>query len=143
MATLRQKKEEKWAIRATSRAVKKNKANKIIEIKSYGQIISALKRIPLSVVYVIQCNNFFKIGFSCSGLGSRLDWLQMGNPYDLRVVFVILTPNNKLLERKLHEKFNSKRVRGEWFELTEKDLFELQEFSFKFFSANKKYAKNN
>lgn len=49
----------------------------------------------------------------------RLNELQTGNPYDLKIWYTIKVPKKIVyeLERELHQKFNKFNIRGEWFRL--------------------------
>lgn len=69
-------------------------------------------------VYVIQCNEFYKIGVA-RNLAKRLNEMQTGNPYELRVVLSIEVRGGSSFdtERFLHTKFQAYRVRREWFQL--------------------------
>lgn len=67
-----------------------------------------------SVVYVIQCGltDFLKIGYS-ENLQKRIDALQGGSPYPLRVLAT--WPGGSELESYLHQEFAELRHAGEWF----------------------------
>lgn len=72
-------------------------------------------------VYFIQegkgNHGYIKIGVS-NNVNKRLDSLQTGNPRKLTLMASIKcdTPNNAYrLEKKLHKKFKSQCIRGEWF----------------------------
>lgn len=60
-----------------------------------------------------------KIGFA-SDLKKRLQSLQIGSPEPLEIIAA--APADKSEEHMLHEFFAAKRVRGEWFDLTDDDL---------------------
>lgn len=72
----------------------------------------------LPCVYVIRCNEFYKIGRASNPL-QRLGDLQIGCPYELRLVQVFYTSlaGAAALEAELHERYAEYRVRGEWFAL--------------------------
>lgn len=57
-----------------------------------------------------------KIGFSRSGPG-RIKDLQIACPWDLRLIGV-MAADGMDAERRLHQRFASARIRGEWFEPT-------------------------
>lgn len=69
-------------------------------------------------------SGMFKIG-SCTNLDDRLSILQTGNPRELRIIGTWRSFNAGELERRLHRRLKTKRVRGEWFELTETDISDL------------------
>lgn len=75
-------------------------------------------------VYVIKMNgggNYTKIGFSVDYL-KRLDSLKSGNPYELSILAIIKTHLYKKVEKALHNHFESKNIRGEWFNLNSLDI---------------------
>ena len=85
-------------------------------------------------VYFIQCNGKngpIKIGVT-SQLKERLETLQTGNPYELRLITSIKLRNMEeafSLEKKLHKKFRRFLIRGEWFssKIRISDVWEIQE----------------
>ena len=71
------------------------------------------------VVYFIRAGNkgAIKIGVA-SDLAKRLETLQTGNPFELKVLATIPCSSEQHaydLERRMHKLFASKRIRGEWF----------------------------
>ena len=71
------------------------------------------------VVYFIRAGNkgAIKIGVA-SDLAKRLETLQTGNPFQLKVLATIPCSSEQHayeLERRMHKLFASKRIRGEWF----------------------------
>lgn len=77
-------------------------------------------------VYILRCNEFFKIGLTRGSITSRVDTLQVGNPYIIELVFCIPTAKPEELEKLLHARFNASRGIREWFKLSKED-FELLE----------------
>ena len=74
------------------------------------------------MIYFIGCNDrYVKIGVSHSPI-SRLNDLQVGNPYDLTVLKTIDVSHKA--EAYLHDKFSHLHHRGEWFLLNS----ELREY---------------
>jgi len=59
-----------------------------------------------------------KIGIS-SDPESRLKTLQTGSPKDLKLSFSFPVPDDKELEGYLHERFEDRRLNGEWFDFTD------------------------
>jgi len=79
------------------------------------------------IVYVIGTDSSrtpYKIGISSSkNLIARKGALQTSHWLDLHIAYQSeLIPKVKDVERKLHEHFKSKHVRGEWYTLNEKDV---------------------
>ena len=67
-------------------------------------------------LYLIQCQQFYKIGIA-NDIENRLVQLSTGNPFELEVLATYGFENATAVETVLHQKFNSQRARGEWFEL--------------------------
>lgn len=70
------------------------------------------------MIYFIRCNQYVKIGFCERDPIRRLEKLQIGNPSRLRLVAV--KEGSRQDEGDLHCKFHKERVRGEWFNLSER-----------------------
>ena len=68
-------------------------------------------------VYIIRASgtDLYKIGFSSSPLGKRLNQLTSGCPYPLQVVLDLPCSNAKELEKKSHKRFADRKQKGEWF----------------------------
>src|SRR5690348_10834207 len=67
-------------------------------------------------VYFIQCedaNKYIKIGYTQGDPQERLEKLQVGCPYPMTLLGVV--DSGRKVERELHRKYDSHRVRGEWF----------------------------
>ncbi|MBI3879761.1 MAG: GIY-YIG nuclease family protein [Verrucomicrobia bacterium] len=79
---------------------------------------------PLQSVYLIEGNNFFKIGIALDVL-RRLRSMRTSTPFELTVVKVWKSTRASEVERLLHEKFKDHRVRGEWFQLPKAKIDEL------------------
>jgi hypothetical protein len=75
----------------------------------------------MQYLYLIKCQQFYKIGVA-NDVQGRLAQLSTGSPFELRVVRVFGYINAEIVERVIHQRFTSKRTRGEWFELDEEDL---------------------
>lgn len=82
------------------------------------QIITEL---PVPATYIIRCKNFYKIGFTRGSVLNRIEQFKTGNPFEISVVFVVLTERCEELEKKLHEEFKHRTHRGEWFDLQPED----------------------
>ncbi len=62
----------------------------------------------------------FKIGFTTKSVESRVKQLQTGNSSEIVIVSSFKTKHYLKVEKILHNKFNTERKRGEWFDLDEK-----------------------
>lgn len=73
-------------------------------------------------IYILKSSSgHYKIGRT-KYLQNRLSQLQTGSPISLKFVHSIKTQDMKALESELHHRFASKRVRGEWFNLSPEDV---------------------
>lgn len=89
-------------------------------------------------VYILKCNEFFKIGRTERSVMSRIKDMQVGNPYEVELVFCIPTRNPTLLEEKIHEMFKASRRSGEWFRLYKEDFEALEGWLPNFFEEMRK-----
>ena len=72
-------------------------------------------------VYFIQCDKWFKIGATTDVYG-RFHNIQVCNPFDVTLFHVIKSDNMRLTEKLFQGMFGRAEKRGEWFELSEKNL---------------------
>jgi len=79
------------------------------------------KQMKHGFVYVLQAGEFYKIGRS-RNVDNRIMQLSTIPPFELELVCAIATDDMYELEKLLHERFDNRRVRGEWFALTEEDV---------------------
>ena len=80
------------------------------------------KRRDYGFVYLLKADNgFYKIGRTKS-LDDRIKQLEIASPHELELILVIETDNCRNIEESLHLRFDDKRSRGEWFELSEADV---------------------
>lgn len=75
----------------------------------------------MQYLYLIRCQQYYKIGVA-SDVQSRLAQLSTGNPFELEPVTVCGFDNASAVETVLHQRFASKRTRGEWFALDADDV---------------------
>ena len=80
-------------------------------------------------VYVIYLEDtaserFYKIGMAAS-FTARYDAHQCASPFPICVACAYFVGNMRAEERFLHAEFADKRVRGEWFRLTDSDLDQI------------------
>lgn len=92
-------------------------------IKSKMELDSAIKsNCRKGFVYVLTDGVYFKIGKTKNTVDLRRKQMSVGNPSQIDIVLEIATNNIDLLEVQLHEKYRQKKVKGEWFKLSKKDL---------------------
>ena len=80
----------------------------------------------MSVVYFVKHKTMkpIKIGVT-SNLTKRLQALRVSCPYGLDLIGRILSPEPKELESKLHKRLKSKRLNGEWFDISLSKLIKI------------------
>jgi hypothetical protein len=64
----------------------------------------------------------YKIGFTKNHPSIRLKKLSTGNSNEIRLLNFYQSKNYVKIEKMLHLKFNKSRYRGEWFNLTKKEV---------------------
>jgi phage regulator Rha-like protein len=91
---------------------------------SKGYIVDYSPKKQPDIVYFIKnfSTGHYKIGCT-SSLRNRLQALQIGNA-DLLEVYATIK-GGKDLEGILHKRFESKRINGEWFSITEEDIYDV------------------
>ncbi|NIV32750.1 MAG: hypothetical protein GWN58_25880 [Anaerolineae bacterium] len=72
-------------------------------------------------VYLLQCAEYYKIGCS-KKVDRRIKQLSTLPPFDLVHICSIQTDDMYQLEFELHQRFQHKRKRGEWFTLDAEDI---------------------
>jgi len=84
-------------------------------------------------IYVIYIDTglerIYKIGLA-KHFSSRFNQHQCSSPFDIFVSIAYFVENMRLEERTLHNMFDDKRVRGEWFKLNSDDLIEIAKRSY-------------
>ncbi|GET35912.1 GIY-YIG nuclease family protein [Microseira wollei] len=80
---------------------------------------------PNSYVYLIHevGTNYYKIGITVN-LNKRISQLQTGSANQLKYLHYIQISNRKEVEKALHTKYKTRRVRrnGEWFEFSNQEV---------------------
>ena len=80
----------------------------------------------------MKCANYYKIGHSKNPKNRRAT-IQTHNPLTVKICALLKTESFLQKEKDLHKYFETKRSRGEWFELEESDLIKLKtEWGFEF-----------
>lgn len=94
---------------------------------------AAIKRINSSktnesgcVYFLRGTNGLTKIGMSTRDADKRLNEFSPRLPFDTELVHVINCQDPFSIELSFHERFAEKRVRGEWFELSDDDICEIK-----------------
>jgi hypothetical protein len=77
-------------------------------------------------VYLLECQGFYKIGIT-RNVVERLKACQTGNPFEIKLVYYDFCSRARTVEGILHALFKDKNVRGEWFKLSDKDIYTTQQ----------------
>ncbi len=72
-------------------------------------------------IYLMQIDNWTKIGVA-TNYKARLSQMNVSSPYRIYGIAFHLVDNPLDVESRLHNKFDDKRGRGEWFTLGVKDI---------------------
>ena len=92
----------------------------------YRERIPKQTRTPrVGFVYLASGNGSFKIGRSWN-LESRERYLTTKLPFPVQIVHTIKAKDCVSAEQYWHERYEAKRVRGEWFNLSESDIVEFR-----------------
>jgi hypothetical protein len=79
-------------------------------------------------IYLVQAimpQTLFKIGYSAQPV-KRIESLGVKLPFPIAPLHLIPTNDTRTAERELHDKYASKRVNGEWFNLTPDDVIAIR-----------------
>ena len=68
-----------------------------------------------------------KIGYTKRSIEERIKEFKTGNASDFYIIDSFKSEWGTKIEASLHRAFKSKKVRGEWFNLTDEDLLSFQE----------------
>lgn len=70
-------------------------------------------------IYFVECDGWIKIGKTEGSVEKRIKQLQTGSPHEIKLVKSFRVENYlDIVEMALHEQFQNKRARGEWFFLS-------------------------
>lgn len=77
-------------------------------------------------VYIVKNgNNNYKIGYTNSDIDKRIDSLKTSSDSRIELVFYFVSDDPAALEKKLHNEFSKRRIKGEWFHLYEHDIIKI------------------
>lgn len=68
-----------------------------------------------------------KIGYTKRRIEERIKEFKTGNASEFYIIDSFKSKWGTKIEASLHRTFNSKKIRGEWFNLTDEDLISFQE----------------
>ena len=96
-------------------------SNKKIDIQERKKSIQKHKRVKGFVYIIKSSEGYYKIGKSIDK-ETRIGTLEVKLPFEIDVEHTIESDDYTLAEKTLHNEYEKKRVRGEWFSLSKKDL---------------------
>ena len=78
------------------------------------------------IVYLLSNGNgHYKIGVTKGKISNRIKQLQTGNSSKIECLHEYATPYYRKVEITLHNNYVSKRLEGEWFNLTKEDILDF------------------
>ena len=101
--------------------------NDSIETMSKTKIFSSIKQVSekkKGIIYIVRCNRtgLYKIGMTTSTIKNRLQSLKTSNP-DIELITHYEDVYDVVgTEKHLHDVYESHRVSGEWFSISEDDI---------------------
>ena len=99
-----------------------------IKKKALNQLISKNKKVN-QFIYIIKDNDYYKIGYT-TNYKKRIKAYKTHNA-NINTVCLVETEKAFELEAYLHDMYKDKNIRGEWFDLTEKDVITSMQFLYK------------
>jgi len=108
-----------WFVIYMNRKKKEKKAeNNKTEIKIDKKI---------GYIYLLKSNSLYKIG-RAKYLKNRIKTYRTENPFGIKVIFKKEVNDYLRIEKELLNKFKSKKVKGEWFDLTPTDIKSIKKY---------------
>jgi hypothetical protein len=80
-------------------------------------------------VYVLFCMGRYKIGVTTQSVHDRVSAIARGLPSEPQLVTTIKTQDCYGLESTLHDRYGGKRLKGEWFALSNEDVEYIKEIA--------------
>lgn len=72
-------------------------------------------KVERGMVYCVESEGFYKIGVTKHGIKKRLQSIQTGNPFEVRILWVKRTNDMGKYERMIHQQLKDSHIRGEWY----------------------------
>ena len=90
-------------------------------------------------IYLISCilsgEKVYKIGYTKRNVEQRINELKTGNPISFNIEKVYIADKyGTSIETNLHKHYITKKIKGEWFSLDEKDVEIFEELCDKFYN---------
>lgn len=77
---------------------------------------------------IISDDKYYKIGITKNNVISRVKQLQTGNSETIEIESEYRTDNYLKVEKMLHNKFDTRNIRGEWFQLKQEHVDGFKEY---------------
>ena len=106
--------------------------NKIVKefLKANKNINFSIRGIR-SFIYIVESANLYKIGYA-SDIEGRMTVIQTSSPHQVKLIYLIpltVEIDHKKVEKALHKMFESCHVKGEWFDLSMRDIAKIKTLS--------------
>ena len=89
---------------------KNNKEKKTKITKEY-------RSIGRGIVYCVECKGYYKFGVTSTSMKRRLINMQTGNPFDIKLIWVVRSNRIRKYERQIHKIIRGSHHRGEWYDI--------------------------
>ena len=98
-----------------------------LRVSEPDDVATKIRKRKATIVYLVRAaNGLVKIGKTVD-IASRFNTLNTASPIDLEMIGAIHSDCASEIEGALHAQFAGKRVKGEWFALSEEDVASIGE----------------
>ena len=98
---------------------KNNKEKKTKITKEY-------RSIGRGIVYCVECKGYYKFGVTSTSMKRRLITMQTGNPFNIKLIWVVRSNRIRKYERQIHKIIRGSHHRGEWYDIPQVLALELR-----------------
>ena len=98
---------------------KNNKEKKTKITKEY-------RSIGRGIVYCVECKGYYKFGVTSTSMKRRLITMQTGNPFNIKLIWVVRSNRIRKYERQIHKIIRGSHHRGEWYDIPRVLALELR-----------------
>ena len=78
-------------------------------------------------VYLLECGDKHKIGYTRKTIDERIKQMKTGNSEEFKILGTYESKWATKIESHLHRKYKNKRISGEWFQLTDEDVMTFEQ----------------
>lgn len=114
---------------------------KIFEVDDDSEELDAMLSFASPTLYILKCQQYYKIGYTYNPLKSRMEDMKTSNPFPIELCMAFRVEKCEEVEKLLHTSFAHRRSRGEWFGLTLDDIHIIEK-SFLLHWKNKQHGNN-